>query len=78
MLLTKPLGCASYRQHMLIILGTVNDTYSVPGFGRKFLGVGLGGTLEIHGQQKLPWTKLTDTLSKMTSEAFASRTEVSC
>uniref|UniRef100_A0A672GM55 hyaluronoglucosaminidase n=1 Tax=Salarias fasciatus TaxID=181472 RepID=A0A672GM55_SALFA len=31
-------------------------------FGRKYLGVGTGGTLEIHGQQKLSWTFLNKTL----------------
>lgn len=31
-------------------------------FGRKFLGVGTGGTLEIHGAKKLSWTFLNKTL----------------
>ncbi|CAM9209059.1 unnamed protein product, partial [Lampetra planeri] len=31
-------------------------------FGRKFLGVGTGGTLEIHGRRKLSWTFLNKTL----------------
>lgn len=31
-------------------------------FGRKFLGVGTGGTLEIHGEKKLSWTFLNKTL----------------
>ena len=32
-------------------------------FGRKFIGVKAGGTLEIHGQVKKSWTKLTQTLT---------------
>uniref|UniRef100_A0A7N8XAR1 hyaluronoglucosaminidase n=1 Tax=Mastacembelus armatus TaxID=205130 RepID=A0A7N8XAR1_9TELE len=31
-------------------------------FGRKYIGVGTGGTLEIHGQHKLSWTFLNKTL----------------
>ncbi|KAJ8393076.1 hypothetical protein AAFF_G00067590 [Aldrovandia affinis] len=32
-------------------------------FGRKYIGVGTGGTLEIHGERKLAWTFLNRTLS---------------
>uniref|UniRef100_A0AAQ5ZYF8 hyaluronoglucosaminidase n=1 Tax=Amphiprion ocellaris TaxID=80972 RepID=A0AAQ5ZYF8_AMPOC len=32
-------------------------------FGRKYIGVGTGGTLEIHGQNKLSWTFLNKTLN---------------
>ncbi|RXN25610.1 cell migration-inducing and hyaluronan-binding [Labeo rohita] len=31
-------------------------------FGRKYIGVGTGGTLEIHGKKKLSWTFLNKTL----------------
>uniref|UniRef100_A0A665TIG5 G8 domain-containing protein n=1 Tax=Echeneis naucrates TaxID=173247 RepID=A0A665TIG5_ECHNA len=31
-------------------------------FGRKYIGVGTGGTLEIHGAKKLSWTFLNKTL----------------
>lgn len=31
-------------------------------FGRKYIGVGTGGTLEIHGENKLSWTFLNKTL----------------
>ncbi|XP_060071181.1 cell surface hyaluronidase-like [Ylistrum balloti] len=55
------------------LLGTSQDIYSVPGFGRKFLGVDVNGTLEIHGQKKLPWTKLTSPVPKLTDDAYASR-----
>ncbi|XP_062869588.1 cell migration-inducing and hyaluronan-binding protein-like [Trichomycterus rosablanca] len=37
-----------------------DDTHSY--FGRKYVGVGTGGTLEIHGDQKLSWTFLNRTL----------------
>lgn len=31
-------------------------------FGRKYVGVGTGGTLEIHAEKKLSWTFLNKTL----------------
>uniref|UniRef100_W5N565 hyaluronoglucosaminidase n=1 Tax=Lepisosteus oculatus TaxID=7918 RepID=W5N565_LEPOC len=31
-------------------------------FGRKYIGVGTGGTLEIHGEKKIAWTFLNKTL----------------
>lgn len=31
-------------------------------FGRKYVGVGTGGTLEVHGAKKLSWTFLNKTL----------------
>lgn len=31
-------------------------------FGKKYIGVGTGGTLEIHGEKKLSWTFLNKTL----------------
>ncbi|XP_020497083.1 cell migration-inducing and hyaluronan-binding protein [Labrus bergylta] len=31
-------------------------------FGRKYIGVGTGGTLEIHGKEKLSWTFLNKTI----------------
>lgn len=33
-----------------------------PYFGLKYIGVGRGGTLELHGQKKLSWTFLSKTL----------------
>ncbi|XP_070552180.1 cell surface hyaluronidase-like isoform X2 [Ptychodera flava] len=35
-------------------------------FGRKFIGVGHGGSLNLHGKDKLSWTKLNRTAHKMT------------
>ncbi|XP_061186068.1 inactive cell surface hyaluronidase CEMIP2-like [Saccostrea echinata] len=37
---------------------------SIPGFGEKFIGVESGGVLHLHGSDKLPWTKLTQTVRK--------------
>ena len=36
------------------------------GFGGKFIGVEQGATLELHGQNKLGWTKITSTIPKIT------------
>lgn len=36
--------------------------------GGKVIVVADGGTIEIHGQKKLPWTKLTRTLPKLTGK----------
>ncbi|XP_013402351.1 cell surface hyaluronidase-like [Lingula anatina] len=44
--------------------GKRDDYESIPGFGQKFLGV-QGGSLEIHGANKLPWTKLSETARKI-------------
>ncbi|XP_023659045.2 cell surface hyaluronidase [Paramormyrops kingsleyae] len=38
------------------------ESYSLPDLGRKFIGVRAGGTLELHGTQKLSWTMLTKTV----------------
>ncbi|XP_033729839.1 protein DDB_G0287365-like [Pecten maximus] len=54
------------------LLGNSNETYTVPGFGRKFIGVDVDGTLEIHGEDKLSWTKITDTVEKLSGDAFTS------
>ena len=44
-------------------LGTRNDDQDAdPIFGRKFLGVKAGGSLEVHGPYKKSWTKLNETL----------------
>ncbi|KAK3087782.1 hypothetical protein FSP39_010532 [Pinctada imbricata] len=36
----------------------------IAGFGGKFIGVRQGGILELHGEEKLGWTKLTETAPK--------------
>ncbi|XP_033757909.1 cell surface hyaluronidase-like [Pecten maximus] len=38
--------------------------YSIPDFDEKFLGVAAGGTLEVHGEPRIGWTKLDKTVEK--------------
>lgn len=54
-----------YRSLATITLVGRSDETSVtevPGMGRKFLGVNGGGTLELHGSERLSWTLLTRTV----------------
>lgn len=53
-----------YKGNLTISLfGRLDDSDEEHGyFGRKYIGVGTGGTLEIHGQKKLSWTFLNKTL----------------
>ncbi|XP_068174861.1 cell migration-inducing and hyaluronan-binding protein-like [Antennarius striatus] len=53
-----------YKGNLTISLyGRLDDNVQAHGyFGRKYLGVGTGGTLEVHGQKKLSWTFLNKTL----------------
>ncbi|KAM6943286.1 cell migration-inducing and hyaluronan-binding protein [Xenentodon cancila] len=53
-----------YKGNLTISLfGRLDDSDEEHGyFGSKFIGVGTGGTLEIHGQPKLSWTFLNKTL----------------
>ena len=47
----------------VLYVGEQNDDEpDDPEFGKKFLGVAAGGTLEIHGKDKTSWSKLTKTL----------------
>uniref|UniRef100_A0A4W4GA88 G8 domain-containing protein n=1 Tax=Electrophorus electricus TaxID=8005 RepID=A0A4W4GA88_ELEEL len=54
-----------YRSRAIVgLVGRSDDAGAtdVPGFGRKFVGVRPGGTLELHGARRLSWTLLTRTL----------------
>ncbi|XP_023669607.2 cell migration-inducing and hyaluronan-binding protein [Paramormyrops kingsleyae] len=53
-----------YKGNLTVILyGRSDDTDTAHSyFGRKYIGVGTGGTLEIHGEKKLAWTFLNRTL----------------
>ncbi|KAK3514507.1 hypothetical protein QTP70_018650 [Hemibagrus guttatus] len=54
-----------YRSRATITLLGRSDDASispVPGFGRKFIGVRPGGTLELHGAQRPSWTLLMRTV----------------
>ncbi|XP_051749548.1 cell surface hyaluronidase [Ctenopharyngodon idella] len=48
----------------ITLVGRSDETAvaEVPGMGRKFLGVSGGGTLELHGSERLSWTFLTRTV----------------
>lgn len=51
-----------YRSHAAIALIGRSDNIAVPetpGFGRKFIGVMGGGTLELHGTERVSWSLLT-------------------
>ncbi|XP_068461337.1 cell surface hyaluronidase [Clinocottus analis] len=51
-----------YRSRATIVLvGRSDDTEvpEVPGMGRKFIGVMKGGTLELHGTERVSWSLLT-------------------
>ncbi|XP_037114733.1 cell surface hyaluronidase [Syngnathus acus] len=54
-----------YRSHAVITLtgrSDDKDVPEVPGLGRKFIGVMSGGTLELHGQERVAWSLLTKTV----------------
>uniref|UniRef100_H3CZP7 hyaluronoglucosaminidase n=1 Tax=Tetraodon nigroviridis TaxID=99883 RepID=H3CZP7_TETNG len=51
-----------YRSYATIALMGRSDSTAVleiPGLGRKFIGVMAGGTLELHGAERVSWTLLT-------------------
>uniref|UniRef100_A0A8D2Q8F5 G8 domain-containing protein n=1 Tax=Varanus komodoensis TaxID=61221 RepID=A0A8D2Q8F5_VARKO len=52
-----------YRSKAIISLyGKATEGASVEGYGKKFLGVGRGGILELHGRKPRSWTLLAKTL----------------
>lgn len=38
---------------------------AIPKCGQKFVCVDAGGTVELHGQDKMSWTKLSNTLNPL-------------
>ncbi|XP_070598756.1 cell surface hyaluronidase CEMIP2 [Erythrolamprus reginae] len=54
--------CRYMSKATIVLYGKLNEGDYVPTFGEKFVGVGPGGTLELHGSQKLSWTSLSKTL----------------
>nr|XP_005989659.1 PREDICTED: cell migration-inducing and hyaluronan-binding protein [Latimeria chalumnae] len=55
--------CPFQSNFTIILYGRLNGgEQSHSYFGLKYIGVGRGGTLEIHGQKKLSWTFLNKTL----------------
>lgn len=54
-----------YRSYATIALMGRSDSIAVPetpGLGRKFIGVMGGGTLELHGTERVSWTLLTQSV----------------
>ena len=49
--------------NMLMFLGTSLDAQEHPSFGKKFIGGSNGSIIEMHGQAKKSWTKLTGTVT---------------
>uniref|UniRef100_A0A8C0PY87 hyaluronoglucosaminidase n=1 Tax=Canis lupus familiaris TaxID=9615 RepID=A0A8C0PY87_CANLF len=54
--------CRYKSKATIALYGKSDEGESMPTFGKKFIGVEAGGTLEIHGAQKLAWTSLARTL----------------
>lgn len=64
-------------QFIIFPPGDGNDA-DVANFGQKFIGVEANSVLEIHGQSKIGWTKLTATLPKMPEAGHLFYSEVNC
>ncbi|XP_046581669.1 cell surface hyaluronidase-like [Haliotis rubra] len=60
--------CRFTRKTHIRLTGESNSTLSVSGFGRKFIGVAAGGTIEVHGEEKPSWTKLIQTAEPSTCD----------
>ncbi|XP_074022011.1 cell surface hyaluronidase CEMIP2 isoform X2 [Numenius arquata] len=54
--------CRYKSKATIILYGKSNEGADVPEFGKKFIGVGPEGVLELHGHQKLSWTLLSKTM----------------
>ncbi|XP_053322607.1 cell surface hyaluronidase [Spea bombifrons] len=55
--------CRYKSKANIILYGKSDEGDSVPIFGKKFIGVSAGGTLELHGSSKLSWTLLAKSLN---------------
>ncbi|XP_015704601.1 cell surface hyaluronidase isoform X2 [Coturnix japonica] len=55
--------CRYKSKATIILYGKSNEDADVSEFGKKFIGVGPEGTLELHGQQKLSWTLLSKSVN---------------
>ncbi|KAM9328953.1 cell surface hyaluronidase CEMIP2 [Gastrophryne carolinensis] len=55
--------CRYKSKANIILYGKADEIESDPIFGRKFIGVSSGGTLELHGSQKLSWTLLSKSIT---------------
>lgn len=54
--------CRYKSKATIALYGKSDEGESMPTFGKKFIGVEAGGTLELHGAQKASWTLLARTL----------------
>ncbi|KAM4661444.1 cell surface hyaluronidase CEMIP2-like [Amazona ochrocephala] len=54
--------CPYGSRATISLYGRATDGAAVEGFGQKFLGVGRGGVLELHGRRPHSWTLLDKTL----------------
>ncbi|XP_067886689.1 cell surface hyaluronidase isoform X1 [Heterodontus francisci] len=54
--------CLYKSRAKVTLCGRSDEGEDVPGFGKKFIGVEAGGTLELHGTQKTSWTLLSRSL----------------
>uniref|UniRef100_A0A8C3UQN8 hyaluronoglucosaminidase n=1 Tax=Catharus ustulatus TaxID=91951 RepID=A0A8C3UQN8_CATUS len=54
--------CRYKSKAAIILYGKSNEGADVPEFGKKFIGVGPEGVLELHGHQKVSWTLLSKTV----------------
>ncbi|KAM4810556.1 cell surface hyaluronidase CEMIP2 [Rhinophrynus dorsalis] len=55
--------CRYKSKANIILYGKSDEGDNVPMFGKKFIGVSAGATLELHGSHKLSWTMLTKSLN---------------
>uniref|UniRef100_A0A2K6TR87 hyaluronoglucosaminidase n=1 Tax=Saimiri boliviensis boliviensis TaxID=39432 RepID=A0A2K6TR87_SAIBB len=55
--------CRYKSKATIALYGKSDEGESRPTFGKKFIGVEAGGTLELHGTQKTSWTLLAKTLN---------------
>uniref|UniRef100_A0A8C0CCE1 hyaluronoglucosaminidase n=1 Tax=Balaenoptera musculus TaxID=9771 RepID=A0A8C0CCE1_BALMU len=56
-------NCRYKSKATIALYGKSDEGESMPTFGKKFIGVEAGGTLELHGAQKASWTLLVRTLN---------------
>ncbi|VTJ66193.1 Hypothetical predicted protein [Marmota monax] len=55
--------CRYKSKATIALYGKSDEGESMPTFGKKFIGVEAGGTLELHGARKTSWTLLAKTLN---------------
>ncbi|XP_063436803.1 uncharacterized protein LOC134718239 [Mytilus trossulus] len=58
-------NCKFKKKAKIILKGIRGENPGIPQCGEKFICVDQGGTLELHGRDKLSWTKLTKTVTKL-------------